>query len=68
MGKKSTVEEMIMKQLQDPNIRVSEPVGSLEAVMAVSSILNVENKVLKYVYACMCVWGGLRVCKEFISF
>ena len=46
---------------------MSEPVGSLEAVMAVSSILNVENKVLKYVYACMCV-GGLRVCKEFISF
>ena len=34
---------------------MSEAGGSLEAVMAVSSILNVENKVLKYVYACMCV-------------
>ena len=51
-----------MKQLEDLNIRVSEPVGSLEAVMAVSSILNVENKVLKYVYACMYVcWGVASV-------
>lgn len=42
---------------------MSEAGGSLEAVMAVSSILNVENKVLKYirmyvyVYVCVCVYG-----------
>ena len=41
---------------------MSEAGGSLEAVMAVSSILNVENKVLKYVYACMCVCVCVCVC------
>lgn len=50
-----------MKQLQDCEIRVSEAVGSLEAVMAASCILNVENKVLKYVCTCMyvCQGGGM---------
>ena len=48
---------------------MSEAVGSLEAVMAASSILNVENKVLKYVCTCMYVCRGVVwACKECIGF